>query len=54
MPGPRREDTRTPELVRDRMTAYRDGWARGSGRTSGPGGTTAPDAGGDSGEGDPA
>ncbi|MEU1499453.1 sensor histidine kinase [Streptomyces sp. NPDC005732] len=54
VPGPRREDTRTPELVRDRMTAYRDGWARGSGRTSGPGGTTAPDAGGDSGEGDPA
>ncbi|MFJ2396705.1 nitrate- and nitrite sensing domain-containing protein [Streptomyces sp. NPDC087843] len=53
-PGPRSEDTRTPELVRDRMTAYRDGWARGSGRTSGPGGTSAPDAGGDSGEGDPA
>ncbi|MFD8419289.1 nitrate- and nitrite sensing domain-containing protein [Streptomyces sp. NPDC059466] len=53
-PGPRREDTRTPELVRDRMTAYRAGWARGSGRASGPGGTSAPDAGGDSGEGDPA
>ncbi|WP_393086275.1 nitrate- and nitrite sensing domain-containing protein [Streptomyces sp. LN704] len=54
VPGPRSEDTRTPELVRDRMTAYRDGWARGSGRTSGHGGTSAPDAGGDSGEGDPA
>ncbi|MFE5136899.1 nitrate- and nitrite sensing domain-containing protein [Streptomyces fagopyri] len=54
VPGPRSEDTRTPELVRDRMAAYRDGWARGSGRKSGPGGTSAPDAGGDSGEGDPA
>ncbi|MEU1531936.1 sensor histidine kinase [Streptomyces fagopyri] len=54
VPGPRSEDARTPELVRDRMTAYRAGWARGSGRPSGPGGTPAPRAGGDSGEGDPA
>ncbi|MFI1418484.1 nitrate- and nitrite sensing domain-containing protein [Streptomyces sp. NPDC020731] len=29
-------DDRTPELVRDRMAAYRDGWARGGGRPSGP------------------
>jgi signal transduction histidine kinase len=48
------DDTRTPELVRDRMAAYRDGWARGSGRTPGRGATPAPDAGSDSSEGDPA
>ncbi|MFF1714440.1 nitrate- and nitrite sensing domain-containing protein [Streptomyces sp. NPDC058268] len=31
-----REDTeRNPEQVRDRMTAYRDGWARGGGRRPG-------------------
>jgi anti-sigma regulatory factor (Ser/Thr protein kinase) len=48
------DDTRTPELVRDRMAAYRDGWARGGGRTSGRGATPAPDAGSDSSEGDPA
>ncbi|MEW2630739.1 nitrate- and nitrite sensing domain-containing protein [Streptomyces sp. NPDC048389] len=27
---------RTPELVRDRMTAYRDGWTRGGGSAPGP------------------
>ncbi|WP_444852285.1 sensor histidine kinase [Streptomyces sp. NPDC000229] len=32
-------DGRTPELVRARMTAYRDGWARG---VAGPGTTPAP------------
>ncbi|MFE9851713.1 nitrate- and nitrite sensing domain-containing protein [Streptomyces sp. NPDC005576] len=31
---------RTPEQVRDRMTAYRDGWRRGSGAV--PGAATAP------------
>ncbi|MET8451742.1 nitrate- and nitrite sensing domain-containing protein [Streptomyces sp. NPDC005209] len=35
------DDPRTPELVRDRMAAYRDGWARGSGRQ--PGRAAAPD-----------
>ena len=50
--GPRTDDERTPELVRDRMAAYRDGWARGGGRTPGLG--VAPDAepGSDSSEGD--
>ncbi|MFE2463994.1 sensor histidine kinase [Streptomyces mirabilis] len=48
------DDRRTPELVRDRMAAYRDGWARGSGRTPGLGATPDPDAGSDSSEGDPA
>ncbi|MFC8390200.1 nitrate- and nitrite sensing domain-containing protein [Streptomyces sp. NPDC057238] len=39
-PAPARHDgrdDRTPELVRDRMAAYRDGWARGGGRPSGRG-----------------
>ncbi|GAA3046562.1 sensor histidine kinase [Streptomyces glomeratus] len=49
-PGARRDDERTPELVRDRLAAYRDGWARGGGRA--PGRTTGPL--GDSSEGDPA
>ncbi|MFE2319403.1 nitrate- and nitrite sensing domain-containing protein [Streptomyces sp. NPDC059441] len=48
------DDARTPELVRDRMAAYRDGWARGGGRTPGRGATPDPDAGSDSSEGDPA
>ncbi|MGV9872388.1 nitrate- and nitrite sensing domain-containing protein, partial [Streptomyces cellulosae] len=30
--GESRDDDRTPELVRDRMAAYRDGWTRGGGR----------------------
>ncbi|KUN91401.1 sensor histidine kinase [Streptomyces caeruleatus] len=38
----RDDDRRTPELVRDRMAAYRDGWARGGGRQPGHGG--APDS----------
>lgn len=44
------DDGRTPELVRARMAAYRDGWARGGGRAPGRG--TGP--GSDSSEGDPA
>ncbi|MGW5134052.1 sensor histidine kinase [Streptomyces sp. NPDC004135] len=47
-----RDDERTPELVRDRMAAYRDGWARGGGRRPGRGTTYRPDMGGDSSEGD--
>ncbi|MFE6619728.1 nitrate- and nitrite sensing domain-containing protein [Streptomyces sp. NPDC057740] len=38
----RDDDRRTPELVRDRMAAYRDGWARGGGRQPGRG--DAPDS----------
>ncbi|MFI6335149.1 nitrate- and nitrite sensing domain-containing protein [Streptomyces sp. NPDC050535] len=53
-PGDRTDDQRTPELVRDRMSAYRDGWARGSGRSPGRRATAVPEAGGDSSEGDPA
>ncbi|MEV5934999.1 nitrate- and nitrite sensing domain-containing protein [Streptomyces sp. NPDC052079] len=45
-------DDRTPELVRDRMTAYRDGWARGGGTPPGPGAVPGPR--GHSTEGDPA
>ncbi|MET9773247.1 nitrate- and nitrite sensing domain-containing protein [Streptomyces sp. NPDC006367] len=47
-------DERTPELVRDRMAAYRDGWTRGGGRRPGrrpPPGAAATR---DSSEGDPA
>ncbi|WP_338776133.1 nitrate- and nitrite sensing domain-containing protein [Streptomyces sp. DG1A-41] len=47
-PAPR-DDERTPELVRDRMAAYRDGWTRGGGRK--PGSTPGP-TGSDSSEGD--
>ncbi|MEU6511856.1 nitrate- and nitrite sensing domain-containing protein [Streptomyces sp. NPDC046942] len=56
-PAPARtrgEDRRTPELVRDRMTAYRDGWARGGGRQSGRGAAPEPETASDSSEGDPA
>lgn len=46
--GGRAEDTsagRTPEQVRDRMTAYRAGWVRGSGSASGAdSGTSAPES----------
>ncbi|MFD5913335.1 nitrate- and nitrite sensing domain-containing protein [Streptomyces massasporeus] len=52
-PAPR-DDGRTPELVRDRMAAYRDGWARGGGRRPGRGTTPGPATGSDSSEGDPA
>jgi signal transduction histidine kinase len=44
------DDRRTPELVRDRMAAYRAGWARGGGRR--PGRPAGPEPGGDSSEGD--
>ncbi|MFF3872724.1 MHYT domain-containing protein [Streptomyces sp. NPDC001978] len=47
-------DRRTPELVRDRMAAYREGWARGGGRHPGRGTAPDPAAGRDSSEGDPA
>ncbi|MGP4087315.1 sensor histidine kinase [Streptomyces sp. KR55] len=51
---PRNDDRRTPELVRDRMAAYRDGWARGGGRQPGRGAAPDPAGGSDSSEGDPA
>ncbi|MFF8669448.1 nitrate- and nitrite sensing domain-containing protein [Streptomyces sp. NPDC015242] len=50
-PAPR-DDARTPELVRDRMAAYRDGWARGGGRRPGRGTTPRPATGGAGSEGD--
>ncbi len=50
--APGADDPRTPELVRDRMAAYRDGWARGGGRRPGRGTTTGPEAGSDISEGD--
>ncbi|MEU8522761.1 sensor histidine kinase [Streptomyces sp. NPDC048577] len=34
-PDERGDDERTPEQVRDRMTAYRDGWERGGGAVTG-------------------
>ncbi|MGW2386810.1 sensor histidine kinase [Streptomyces sp. NPDC001658] len=46
------DDERTPEVVRDRMAAYRDGWARGGGRQPGRGATPDAPAGRDSIEGD--
>ncbi|WP_217549872.1 sensor histidine kinase [Streptomyces sp. GbtcB6] len=52
-PAPARGgDERTPELVRDRMTAYRDGWARGGGRQPGRGAAARAEDGTDSTEGD--
>jgi signal transduction histidine kinase len=51
-PAPR-DDERTPEVVRDRMAAYRAGWTRGGGRQPGRGTTPGP-TGSDSSEGDPA
>ncbi|MFJ9866825.1 nitrate- and nitrite sensing domain-containing protein [Streptomyces sp. NPDC101165] len=53
-PDPRGDDRRTPELVRDRMAAYRAGWARGGGRQPGRGAAPEPETGSDSTEGDPA
>ncbi|CAM5255424.1 histidine kinase OS=Streptomyces alboniger OX=132473 GN=CP975_02440 PE=4 SV=1 [Streptomyces alboniger] len=51
-------DERSPEQVRDRMTAFRDGWARGGGRPPGIVGavpdTATPAPGRDSSKGDPA
>ncbi|MFF0013521.1 nitrate- and nitrite sensing domain-containing protein [Streptomyces sp. NPDC005374] len=48
----RDDDGRTPEVVRDRMAAYREGWARGGGRQPGRGATPDSPAGRDSSEGD--
>ncbi|MFJ7071392.1 nitrate- and nitrite sensing domain-containing protein [Streptomyces sp. NPDC098781] len=48
------DDRRTPELVRDRMAAYRDGWTRGGGRQPGRAATPDIPPRGDSSEGDPA
>ncbi|MER6736264.1 sensor histidine kinase [Streptomyces puniciscabiei] len=48
------DERRTPELVRDRMAAYRDGWVRGGGRQPGRGAAPEPETGRDSSEGDPA
>ncbi|MFI9803959.1 nitrate- and nitrite sensing domain-containing protein [Streptomyces sp. NPDC052301] len=50
----RRDDRRTPELVRDRLAAYRDGWARGGGRPPGRGAAPDFEKGRHSSEGDPA
>ncbi|GGX72143.1 sensor histidine kinase [Streptomyces anandii] len=50
--SPREDGGRTPELVRDRMAAYREGWARGGGRLPGRGVFPEDDA--DSDERDPA
>ncbi|MGW0943188.1 sensor histidine kinase [Streptomyces sp. NPDC002623] len=52
--SPRGDEGRTPEVVRDRMTAYRDGWARGGGRQSGRRVIPDPAPGSESSEGDPA
>ncbi len=49
-----RDEHRTPEVVRDRMAAYREGWTRGGGRPPGRGATPGPAMGRDSSEGDPA
>lgn len=48
------DDRRTPELVRDRMAAYRDGWTRGGGRKPGRGAVPDSTVRSDSSEGDPA
>ncbi len=47
------DEQRTPAAVRDRMTAYRDGWSRGGGRRPGHSAPPTPQS-GDSTEGDPA
>lgn len=53
-PDPAHDDEqRTPEAVRDRMTAYRDGWSRGGGRRPGHSAPPTPQS-GDSTGGDPA
>ncbi|MEV6167267.1 nitrate- and nitrite sensing domain-containing protein [Streptomyces sp. NPDC051954] len=51
-PAARSDDDRTPERVRDRMAAYRDGWVRGGGRQPGRGATSETTAGSDGREGD--
>ncbi|MGW3355342.1 sensor histidine kinase [Streptomyces bungoensis] len=52
--GPHDDDRRTPELVRDRMAAYRAGWARGGGRQPGRGAAPEHGTGSHRPEGDPA
>ncbi|MER8015140.1 nitrate- and nitrite sensing domain-containing protein [Streptomyces griseoluteus] len=47
------DEGRTPEVVRDRMAAYRDGWVRGGGRRPGRV-APSPAPGGESTEGEPA
>ncbi|MFJ9244050.1 nitrate- and nitrite sensing domain-containing protein [Streptomyces sp. NPDC101776] len=51
-PSAARDERRTPEVVRDRMSAYREGWTRGGGRQPGRGATPGPATGSDSSEGD--
>ncbi|MGW3037975.1 sensor histidine kinase [Streptomyces sp. NPDC001178] len=51
-PASARDDRRTPEIVRDRMAAYRDGWTRGGGRQPGRGVGPNPTPRSDSTEGD--
>ncbi|WP_262057244.1 nitrate- and nitrite sensing domain-containing protein [Streptomyces sp. STR69] len=53
-PAAPRDEHRSPEVVRDRMAAYREGWTRGGGRKPGRGATPGPATGSDSSEGDPA
>ncbi|MER7923513.1 nitrate- and nitrite sensing domain-containing protein [Streptomyces sp. NPDC096057] len=53
-PATPRDEHRTPEVVRDRMAAYREGWTRGGGRQPGRGASPSPATGRDSSEGDPA
>ncbi|SEE84107.1 Signal transduction histidine kinase [Streptomyces sp. 3213] len=53
-PAAPRGEHRSPEVVRDRMAAYREGWTRGGGRQPGRGATPGPATGSDSSEGDPA
>ncbi|MFJ9542965.1 nitrate- and nitrite sensing domain-containing protein [Streptomyces sp. NPDC101225] len=51
-PASPREDRRTPDVVRERITAYRDGWRRGGGRQPGRGAGPDPAPRSDSSEGD--
>ncbi|MFG2792816.1 nitrate- and nitrite sensing domain-containing protein [Streptomyces sp. NPDC048419] len=51
-PASPREDRRTPEDVRERIAAYRDGWRRGGGRQPGRGAGPDPTPRRDSSEGD--
>ncbi|WP_406451072.1 nitrate- and nitrite sensing domain-containing protein [Streptomyces sp. NBC_01622] len=53
-PASPRDEHRSPEVVRDRMAAYREGWTRGGGRQPGRGATPGPATDSDSSEGDPA
>jgi signal transduction histidine kinase len=51
-PAAPRDEHRTPEVVRDRMAAYREGWTRGGGRKPGRGALPGPATGSDSSEGE--